>query len=485
MPVYYQIVRPPEALWNDGKVSETVLDSYLLDTLGYDCVLDASHETTDGILFKQFSQIHQTGGTRVFARAPEVKPVSVVDALFSFLAPFSSQVWGCLLAMMSLSAAMLSYLDRPGQSQSQNAEWSERDAGFVVSGTAKEDRRKPGRLRAALGGMTLTLYRCCLQYISTNAEQMVVRSPEGRAFNVFFSFGALMTSAFYIASLASILSAPPAIAALIGEASDFILQNAKACVLNTTESMNALAQLPSSLTSKLALTVINSSRISDLFDAVVGTPKGPAVCAGGFVDSLQAAYLLQTYSAADGCKYGLTGPTLGSSLYAIAFRADFDVSHLNALTALTSYAVLTDGYSHRQEELNTFSSVRPQCAVTSVLEKSGESITLIQFAGIFLLVSIGMVVSMLMHIPLARHRSRLALQRAKEAAAAGLEDGKKETPEDLLREVRRALLELRGARGGEKGGFAGQPAECAGEVGGADGAVLRGDALLERDGPEP
>ena len=40
----------PDALWAGGQISQDALNSYLLDTRGYDCVFDASIETGSGAL---------------------------------------------------------------------------------------------------------------------------------------------------------------------------------------------------------------------------------------------------------------------------------------------------------------------------------------------------------------------------------------------------------------------------------------------------
>ena len=60
VPVSVDVVRPPDALWDEGRVTSTALDSYLLDTLGYDCVADASAETREGALYKLYAHPHQT-----------------------------------------------------------------------------------------------------------------------------------------------------------------------------------------------------------------------------------------------------------------------------------------------------------------------------------------------------------------------------------------------------------------------------------------
>jgi hypothetical protein len=68
VPVSVDVVRPPDALWDEGRVTSTALDSYLLDTLGYDCVADASAETREGALYKLYAHPHQTFSYVVLAQ---------------------------------------------------------------------------------------------------------------------------------------------------------------------------------------------------------------------------------------------------------------------------------------------------------------------------------------------------------------------------------------------------------------------------------
>ncbi len=72
--MYFDIVRVADAVWMDGLASQTAMNSYLLDTLGYDCVLDASVVTPQALAYHQFLPPHQTFG--VSSWSPSSSPRS-------------------------------------------------------------------------------------------------------------------------------------------------------------------------------------------------------------------------------------------------------------------------------------------------------------------------------------------------------------------------------------------------------------------------
>lgn len=111
VPIWIDIVRPPNALWAHGSVSSMVLDSYVLDTLGYDCVVDGTTETTDGALYKTFGYPHQTSARQVLASQPSVVKDTFIRTLFTWTKPFSATVWACIMASFALSGALMSYFE--------------------------------------------------------------------------------------------------------------------------------------------------------------------------------------------------------------------------------------------------------------------------------------------------------------------------------------------------------------------------------------
>ena len=57
---YIDIVRVPDSVWKNGTANKIDLNSYLLDTMGYDCVLDRAVEASDQALYAIFLHVRVT-----------------------------------------------------------------------------------------------------------------------------------------------------------------------------------------------------------------------------------------------------------------------------------------------------------------------------------------------------------------------------------------------------------------------------------------
>ena len=84
-PVTLWGVHAPDALWQDGQVTQDALNSYLLDTLGFDCVLDASLEAASSAARFALLHPHEAFGYVVVARAPAVATIDAAARLWTWV----------------------------------------------------------------------------------------------------------------------------------------------------------------------------------------------------------------------------------------------------------------------------------------------------------------------------------------------------------------------------------------------------------------
>ena len=80
----------PDGVWANGTAA-LAAEAYLLDGLGYDCVLDRTVETAEGWAFFNFLHATQSYGYTVAVARPGVSRPSALNVMFTWLAPFSWQ----------------------------------------------------------------------------------------------------------------------------------------------------------------------------------------------------------------------------------------------------------------------------------------------------------------------------------------------------------------------------------------------------------
>lgn len=176
------------------------------------------------------------------------------------------------------------------------------------------------------------------------------------------SFAILLIVSCYVANLAALLGNPPHQGAVVAQLSDFSANAVRACFLNTSDDARFLASLSGRVRQGLSPLVLNSSRMSDLVQAIAPSDGSPPLCAGSVVDTAMASFALGPDGDAGGasCELVLTGPLVTHGLYAIAFSSRLSAPVIAALDALISYAVLTGSYESVVVDANTFGGIRSQ-----------------------------------------------------------------------------------------------------------------------------
>jgi hypothetical protein len=430
VPVSVDVVRPPDALWDGGRVSSTALDSYLLDTLGYDCVADASAETREGALYKLYAHPHQTFAYTVLAAQPAPQQERVLTRLFTWLKPFSAAVWGGIVACFVLSALLMSYFEY----EEGTHQWQ--------LGHFHEGGRAAAGAQPSVGAILAQgFYTSMTHFVTSNNEQFIAITLPGRAYLIAYSFTIMLIVSSYVANLAAVLSQPPPSSAVISAFADFAAKNVRACVLNNTDVLSLIAEMGPLVTSKLPLVVVDSARPSDLLAALMGNATHGPRCGGAVVANLDASLALGPAADPAGatCSNSLVGPPLNQGLYALAFNRNFNRDHLLALNGLISYAVLSGAYDAAQAGGNVFGAARTNCAASALAGESGSaSLTLTQFAGVFLILVIGALISLCLKAVTAT-RAMAAARRSSAAAEAASGE-----------EVAQSRRQERSASGGER-----------------------------------
>jgi hypothetical protein len=224
-----------------------------------------------------------------------------------------------------------------------------------------------------------------------------------------------------VANLAAVLSQPPPSSAVISSFGDFAAKNVRACVLNNTDVLSLINEMGPVVTSKLPLVIIDSARPSALLAALMGNATHGPLCGGAVIANLDASLVLGPAADPSGatCSNSLVGPPLNQGLYALAFNRNFNRDHLLALNGLISYAVLSGAYDAAQAGGNVFGSTRTNCAASSLGSGAvSASLTLTQFAGVFLILLIGALIALCLKAATAVRAHAMTRRLDARAAAA-------------------------------------------------------------------
>ena len=382
----------------------------------YDCVADASAETREGSLYKMFAHPHQTFSYQVLAALPQREPERVITRLFTWLKPFTANVWGGIVACFVFSALLMSYFEMGEGTQ----QWQ-------LGHFANRDGSKPGIANVLAQGF----YTSMTHFVTSNNEQFIAVTLPGRAYLIAYSFTIMLIVSSYVANLAAVLSQPPPSSATISAFGDFGAKNVRACVLNSSEVLSLISEMGPTVTSKLPLVVVDSTRPSDLLAAIRGNASHGPLCGGGVIANLDASLALGPAGdpAGAACANSLVGPPLNQGLYALAFNRNFNRDHLLALNGLISYAVLSGAYDAAQAGSNTFGAARTNCAVAALAtEAVSASLTLTQFAGVFLILLIGAVIAITLKCVIAARAMAARRRGLPLIAAAGDANGQLQPP---------------------------------------------------------
>ena len=399
--MYYDIVRVPDAVWQSGLAPKAALDSYLLDTLGYDCVLDASMVTPEGWAYHQFLPAHQTYGYAVVGDTPVAAGQTALAALFTWVKPFSPGVWGLIVVAFIISSFLMTIFER-GHSLEL---WDIADFG-------PRDGSLPGRLNFVVHGV----YIAISSFTSQNCEMFVANSVSGRMYRTMYSFFIMLSCSCYVANLAAVLSQPSTKTSLVESINSFAARNIKACVLNRSDDLAFMATYFPQVT----LHVVNSGNEADMLPLILGSG---AACGGAVARDSALNFLLGPIGDPDGqfCSLSTVGGTLNQNFHAIAFNSRFPLQRLAAMRALVSSVVSDGTYASAMASEYSFPKQRTSCATTAgVLDTSGSlELSIVEFSGVFVILALGGIICLVVHV-IQRITRKKRLLRMSSSGSPGL-----------------------------------------------------------------
>ena len=399
--MYYDIVRVPDAVWQNGLAPKVVLDSYLLDTLGYDCVLDASMVTPEGHAYHQFLPAHQTYGYSVVGDTPVAAGQTALAALFTWVKPFSPGVWGLIVVAFIISSFLMTIFER-GHSLEL---WDIADFG-------PRDGSLPGRLNFVVHGV----YIAISSFTSQNCEMFVANSVSGRMYRTMYSFFIMLSCSCYVANLAAVLSQPSTKTALVESINSFAARNIKACVLNRTDDLAFMATYYPQVT----LHVVNSGNEADMLPLILGPG---AACGGAVARDSALNFLLGPIGDPGGefCSLSTVGGTLNQNFHAIAFSIRFPLPRLAAMRGLVSSVVADGSYAAAMATEFSFPKQRTTCATTAGVQDTSGSLELsiVEFSGVFVILALGGIICLVVHV-IQRMTRQKRLLRMSSSGSPGL-----------------------------------------------------------------
>ena len=391
VPIFYDIVRVPDAIWQGGFVSNVVLNSYLLDTQGYDCVFDGQMQTAVGNLYAQYALAQQSAGFTVVAQLPRVQPVGAIRQLFTWTQPFSGPIWALIVATFVFSAVLMVIFE-----SSEN--------GGVTAWNIGHFAPQDGQPPSVVSYLVHALYISFSHFVTSNCEMFYSVTLPGRLYRVTYSFSILVIVSSYVAKLAAVLSSDALPVALITDIADFEAKNLKACVLNRTDDLTFVG-------ANYANTPLHI--VDSVFESAVLPLIQSGVCAGAIVPNVGAQFALSPNADPSGsfCSLDLVGLPLNQVLNAIPFRSDFSLAQLSALSGLVNIVVADGSYNQAMDRSNNFLRRRPNCATGGqqvTRTTAAEPLTVTNYAGVFVIIAIGACMSSVLYLTTHHQSKRVA-----------------------------------------------------------------------------
>jgi hypothetical protein len=401
-PVSLWGVHAPDALWQGGQVTQDVLNSYLLDTLGFDCVLDASLESASSAARFALLHAHEAFGYTVVARVPEVAARDAAARLWTWVRPFSAGVWGIIVAMFFTSAALMQWYEGDGE----GGEYGK----FNARGGAADGAPNAMTLRAQHGRSTSKhmskfahgVYLSFSSFATNNSQTFQAKTLPGRIYRITYAFVILLTCSCYVANLAAVLSYVPPAAAAISSMASFEALNVPACVLNNSLHIAFLnAEFPNTKLHVLASEGggdsgdVNTEQTERDLLAALAAPDAP--CLGGVAPDAALAFWLGAAGDPSGefCALRLVGQPLSQGMVSLTMHRGTTAQQLAALSGVVAAEVASGRYAAAMTQLQNFPTLRSSCS-----GNDAKSMGLEDFSGIFLVLAFGALASVLSQLAL-------------------------------------------------------------------------------------
>ena len=369
----YEVVFVPDAIFYANRTAQ--LD-YVLNVLGYDCMLDSTVLRGEELAFARFLMPNERFGLSVVTSLSAPTDYPVIAMLFAWTAPFTWQVWCVVLAALIFGGIAMFFFES-GEDMSDD---------YGDSGVFWPLRIVRGCYRAFCN------FTCVGGFNPNTAA--------GQAFNVTFSMSMLLLQAAYTANLAAYFTRTEPPSSPIASMVDFGGMQLPACVLNDPY-VYTLLRSAFPLTQFVQL---NSSLVSDLVDAVES-----GQCAGGIAPDLQLRYTLGLQDPRGShCALQLTGGLLSQNYYAIPFnRNTVSATVLEAMGAIAANAFAYGDYAVGAS-MASFPQSRPACIAYAIGQSANAlaPLHLRHVSGIFFLMVFGFGTALVLSV-LFTYRRRI------------------------------------------------------------------------------
>ena len=394
-PVWLWAVHAPNTIWQGGQVTQDVLNSYLLNTLGFDCVLDVSLESSSSAASFALLHPHQAYGYTVVARAPEAVTIDAAARLWTWVKPFSGGTWGVIVSMFFASAALMQWYEGAGA----KGEYAK----FNRAGAPQAGKRSQHVSKFAYG-----VYLSFSSFATNNSQTFTAKTLPGRIYRTAYAFVILLTGSCYIANLAAVLSYTPPPVAEITSISSFEQLDLPACVLNNSLHIAFMqAQYPNTKLSILSNVGngaggdVNTEQTErDLLAALVASD---APCMGGIAPDDSLSFWLGPVGDPDGefCNLRIVGQPLSQGLVGLVMSPNTSAVQLAALNGAVVAELASGRYADAMIAFNNFPTLRSSCsASTAAASGAPQSLGLADFSGIFLVLAFGALVSVVVKLGL-------------------------------------------------------------------------------------
>ena len=369
----YEVAFVPDAIFYANR---TVQLNYVLNVLGYDCMLDSTVLRGEELAYARFLVPNERFGLSVVTALSAPSDYPVIAMLFAWTAPFTWQVWLTVLSALIFGGLAMFFFEA-GEDMSDD---------YGDSGVFWPLRIVRGCYRAFCN------FTCVGGFNPNTAA--------GQAFNVTFSMSMLLLQAAYTANLAAYFTRTEPPSSPIATMVDFGGMQLPACVLNDPY-VYTLLRSAFPLTQFVRL---NSSLVSDLVDAVEA-----GRCAGGIAPDLQLRYTLGLQDPHGlHCALQLTGGLLSQNYYAIPFnRNTVSATVLEAMGAVAANAFAFGDYAVGAS-MASFPQDRAACIAYAIGQSDNalSPLHLRHVSGIFFLMVFGFGTALVLSV-LFTYRRRL------------------------------------------------------------------------------
>ena len=435
-PVTLWGVHAPDALWQDGQVTQDALNSYLLDTLGFDCVLDPSLETASSAARFALLHPHEAFGYAVVGRVLTPVTIDAAARLWTWVRamavwshsarahaltnnadsqvlPFSPGVWGVIVAMFFASAALMQWYEGDGE-RGEYAKFNARAAG--ADGTRASAAASSKRSSYHVSKFGHGLYLSFSSFATNNSQTFTAKTLPGRIYRISYAFVILLTGSCYIANLAAVLSYAPPPAAAITSISSFEELDTPACVLNNSLHIAFLQTHFPSIKLHILYHVgdgsggdFNPEQTERDLLAELAAPDSP--CLGGVAPDDALIFWMGPVGDPQGefCNLQLVSQPLSQGLIGLVMHRNTTGAQLAALNGAVIAELASGRYAAAMTERENFPTVR-HCTAAVAAEDVPQSLGLADFSGIFLVLAFGALTSVV---------AQLALTAAPRALAPG------------------------------------------------------------------